>query len=541
MISGTDMQNRLPRLLSSLYFGLLLLTLCACANTPSKSGSSDQGKSLPQASRAHDKAFFVADPAPVPAYVPVAEPSVDEPPARFSLETHKLPLLTFVEALARDADLDLLIHGQPRGEITLKLQDRTLTEILDALSAQAAVRFVLEGSTLNVHEDTPYLQTYRVDYLNMQREAGSVIELSTQIDSISVTVDAEGRGVGGSNSSRAHVKNRSNNHFWLSLSNSIAGLLGLDKEAAAKRVMSHAEAGVLAVVASSSEHRRVSEYIKTVTERARRQVLIEALIVEVSLSDDYRAGVDWRILSGEGTQTRYLQTTAGTGTAGGALPSLAGNTGAMLSIVKETAGSSLLSTMSLLQRFGDVKILSSPKINALNNQPAVLKVVDNHVYFTVGVQRIETEESFEKLTTTSEIKTVPVGLVMNVTPHISDERDILLNVRPTISRIIGYANDPNPDLAVVGVSNLIPEIQVREMESVLRVPDGGMVVIGGLMQETNSNKRQGVPLLSRVPLLGRLFRQDEKATGKTELLVLLRPVIIDSPERYREGALAWGK
>ena len=529
------MQYPLPWLNRNLLLGFALLTLSACATSTTPTPSKPDNLPPPAAER-----HFLADP-PTPAFMPPPAASESEPLPRYSLEAKRLPVLTLTEAIARDAGLDLLVHGKPQGDISLQMQDRTLPEILRAISAQAAVRFTLDTGTLQVFEDTPYLKTYRVDYLNIEREAGSTIELSTQVDSISLTVDAKGQGVGGNNSSRAHVDNDSKNHFWTRLQQGVAGVLGLKESEAGQRVMSNPEAGVVAVVATAEEHRRVAGYIDTVSERARRQVLIEALIVEVTLSDEYRAGVDWRVLSGEGDQTRYLQSTAGTGTAGGTLPTLGGSSGAMLSIVRQSAGSSLLSTLSLLQRFGNVKILSSPKINALNNQPAVLKVVDNHVYFTVGVQRIEAEDTFEKLTTTSEIKTVPVGLVMNVIPHISDEHDILLNVRPTISRIIGYANDPNPDLAAVGVSNLIPEIQVREMESVLRVADGGMVVIGGLMQESKSRRQQGVPLLSRVPLLGRLFRQDEEHTVKTELLILLRPVVIDTPERYREEVLAWEK
>ncbi|MDO6461322.1 pilus (MSHA type) biogenesis protein MshL [Granulosicoccaceae sp. 1_MG-2023] len=517
-----------------LYLLYLFVSGCATATKP----AADEADTSSPAKNNAD-AFFIAD-APVPEFIPQA-PEPAPPQARYSLEVENLPLAEFISAVARDAGLDLLIHGAPQGSITLRMQERTLGEILDAVAAQAAVRFRLADRTLRVYEDTPYLQTYRVDYLNIERESGSAVELSTQVDSISLTIDAQGQGVGGSNSSRAHVNNSSHNQFWQTLARNVAGLLGIGDDKAEQRVMSNPEAGVLAVLATDTEHRKVRDYIRTVSERARKQVLIEALIVEVALNDDYRAGVDWRVLSGDSTQTRYLQSTAMTTTAEGSLPGLGSEAGAMLSVVRETADSSLLSTLSLLQRFGDVRILSSPKINALNNQPAVLKVVDNRVYFTVGVQRIESEDTFEKLTTTSEIKTVPVGLVMNVIPHISDDNDILLNIRPTISRIIGYVSDPNPDLAEVDVSNLIPEIQVREMESVLRVRDGGMVVIGGLMQETVSDARQGVPGLSRVPLLGRLFRQDEKNSAKTELLIVLRPVVIDSAARYREGVFEWEK
>ena len=182
----------------------------------------------------------------------------------------------------------------------------------------------------------------------------------------------------------------------------------------------------------------------------------------------------------------------------------------------------------------------------LNNQSAVLKVVDNLVYFIFGSPN-QTPQSTPTnttglgsiVTTTPENVAIPrflpVGLMMNVTPQVGDDDVITLNVRPTISRVIGFVNDPTPSLAKAGVVSRIPEIQVREVESILKVSNGDIAIIGGLMQDTLSQKNDGVPTLSRLPLVGDLFSFRNDTYSKTELVIFLRPVVIknaslNSPE-----------
>jgi len=172
-----------------------------------------------------------------------------------------------------------------------------------------------------------------------------------------------------------------------------------------------------------------------------------------------------------------------------------------------------------------VRILSKPRIIALNNQTSVLKVVDNRVYFTVNVER-QRSESKDEIITETQIHTVPVGLVMNVTPYIDEVGEVMLNVRPTLSRILGFVNDPNPELALADVRNSVPEIQVREMESMLRVKSGDMAIIGGLMQDIQDGSNRSLPGLARLPLVGALFRQRHKARKQSELLIVLKPTVL---------------
>jgi general secretion pathway protein D len=251
-------------------------------------------------------------------------------------------------------------------------------------------------------------------------------------------------------------------------------------------------------------------------------VLIEATVVEVSLSDQYQQGINWsQLMSGnKGFQLSQA------GSAG--LP--ATNTGSMFTLDyanPTSALGNLSAQVSLLESFGKVKVLSSPKLSVMNNQTAMLRVVDNLVYFVTNVTTTApsvTSAAFSTFSTTPN--TVPIGFTMSVTPQISDSDTVLLNLRPSISRLIGYVNDPNPDLANAHVVSRIPQTQTREMESVLKIENNQIAVMGGLMQDEINNLTDSVPGLSSLPAAGNLFMNRNDNTQKTELVIFLRPVVI---------------
>jgi general secretion pathway protein D len=191
----------------------------------------------------------------------------------------------------------------------------------------------------------------------------------------------------------------------------------------------------------------------------------------------------------------------------------------------------------LLHEFGDTRVLSSPRLMVLNNQTAVLKVVEELVYFTLNVtDRDSTATAQGRIVVETDVHSVPVGLVMAVTPQVSANSEVTLTVRPTISQKIGDAVDPGPGLITDlrdsdnTVTNLVPVIRVREMESVLKLIDGQIGVLGGLMQDDIRGGTRDVPGLSRLPVLGPMFfRTEETNTRKTELVVFLRPVVVRDP------------
>ncbi|PCI53841.1 MAG: pilus (MSHA type) biogenesis protein MshL, partial [Methylophilaceae bacterium] len=290
----------------------------------------------------------------------------------------------------------------------------------------------------------------------------------------------------------------------------------------------------------NKQHQKVQEFIDRVMGSARKQVLIEATIVEVVLSDSYQAGIDWSRLNNPGNsgfvfgQTLgskgvNFNTTTGTFSAGESNAFGGTNTAGLVAgyINPLSSIGNIAASITLLEQFGNTKVLSSPKLMVLNNQTAVLKVVDNLVYFTVEVQQTPgntNSNAFSTITTTPQ--TVPVGVVMSVTPQINDTGKVNINVRPTISRVLSFVNDPNPQLAAANTISAIPQIQVREMESVLSVSSGDIAVLGGLMQDEIINNTDSVPGLSKVPGVGNVFKGKNDATKKTELVIFLRPTVI---------------
>lgn len=286
-------------------------------------------------------------------------------------------------------------------------------------------------------------------------------------------------------------------------------------------VFANKESGVLFVRATSRQHEKVQQFIDQVMRSAKRQVLIEATIAEVTLSDGYKQGIDWSTgpLGGKGF-TITQKATAGMATA---------NPLNILTLAYNNATSrfgNISAEIDLLQSFGNVRVLSSPKLSVMNNQTATLKVADAKVYFTVKADTLITINGSGNQTFTTTANAVSVGFFMTVTPQINDADEVTLNVRPTVTRIIGYVNDPNPSLASAGVTNRIPEIQTREMESIIRVPSGQIAVMGGLMQDEVSDLTDAVPLVSAIPIFGEFFKHRNDGSKKTELVVFLRPVVI---------------
>ena len=441
-----------------------------------------------------------------------------------------VPLKELLFTLARDSATRIDVVGEIDGDISLSMIEQPLMAILTEMANQVPIRFEARHDHIVVMADKPFLHSYRVDYLNMQRISESRVDLATQVGSIRTDIESGSSAQSGSNGSQLFVENRTENSLWKSLLANIAGILeqtydpvGLSSE----NIFVNRETGIITVRATAVQHRSIAQLLSEVINSAQRQVLIEATVVEVTLSDRFESGVDWQVLSQDANEGfDYTQNLGG-------LPQAAQATNPVTALLTYSANNSVLgnltATLKLLRQFGDVQVLSSPKIIALNNQPAVLKVVDNRVYFTFEVDRVQRQNGDEQTLVDSTVHSVPIGLVMNVTPFINSRDEVILNVRPTISRILNFAEDPSPALAgQTQVRNLIPEIQVREMESLLRVQSGEVAIIGGLMQNRTDNRDSGVPGLRRMPWLGKLFSYSSRVLEKTELLIFLRPTVMAS-------------
>jgi general secretion pathway protein D len=549
--------SRGPALTDAVAAVALALALAGCGQTPLKPSPSHVLAGEPRTEGTIPAPVRVAPVLPPPTPAPRAE--------TYSVVVNNVRVQDLLFALARDAKLNVDIHPGVTGSVTLNAIEQTLPQLLGRISRQVDMRYEIDGQTLSVMRDTPYLHIYRVDYVNLSRDSTSQANLSTNVSGSGATTSSGG-GSGAVNNSTSIIKTTSINKFWETLVANVKDLLretdkivttsqpGAAPAAAASAaggapaapaatpvpaqqtlefreaasVISNPETGVLSIRATSRQHEKVQEFLDQVMSSARRQVLIEATIAEVQLNNEYQRGIDWtrvRNAAGFGFAQASANTPAGV------------NTNAFTLGFSTGPGLGLSGTIKLLESFGDVRVLSSPKLSVLNNQTAVLKVVDNLVYFTVTANTVASANAPAITTFTTTVNSVPVGFIMAVVPQISEGDTVLLNIRPTISRKLTDVADPNPSLANpcgVGVNNcstpaiasLIPVIQTREMESVMRVQSGQTAVLGGLMQDSVSTINDQIPGVRAIPGVGELLGQRHDLNQKTELVIFLRPTVI---------------
>ncbi|MCY7389709.1 MAG: type II and III secretion system protein [Burkholderiales bacterium] len=516
---------------------------------------------------------------------PPPVPRIEE--VKYSVTVNNVPVQELLFAVSRDTKVNIDIHPDISGRVTLNAINQTLKQILTRISKQVDVRWELDGPNIVVKPDSPYLKIYKVDYVNMQRDSTSSIGVQTQVVGPSTgTAGATGGGAG-QNSSIVKLENTSKNKFWETLGNNVRDMLretdkllpegssetftqtraqgttasnrpqtatqrrttgqtaqpgqttitgpGVAEQVGAQEaasqtltfreaasVIMNAETGTLAIRATSRQHEIVGEFIQQIGGSSRRQVMIEATVVEVVLNDKYQSGVDWSALGLQGLGYTIKQSFTGANLQESPFFSLSYRN------PNAASGGDISSTIKLLNSFGNTRVLSSPKIMTLNNQTAVMRVVENTVYFTVQSTvtpgTVAGQAAIVSYNTTPNV--VPEGFIMNVTPQISENDIINLSVRPSVTRITGFVNDPNPDLGRAGVISRVPQIQTREFEAMMRVASGQTAVLGGLMQDSFQTNRDGLPILARIPVLGDAVSYRNDAGKKSELVVFIRALVI---------------
>lgn len=558
-----------------------VLALAACAykvTLPPSEGHLSQESVAPPEEK--DK---ILPPVTTSTYVPPPKPRAKVP--TYSVVVNDVPVKELLLALARDTKENIDVHPGLQGLVSLNAIDETLPSILERISRQVNMRYRVEGKTIVVGPDTPYLKTYKVDYVNMVRETTSSISVSGQITSGS-TGSTGGAGAAATPSggtSTSAVNSASKNNFWEVLHDNIQSILSStrklsqsadERQAQAEAARSAREerlaqaeavaragqgatnlfdkafgsapasglidikqdivinqvAGTVSVMATERQHQLVQQYLDSVGAASQRQVLIEATIAEVTLSKTYQAGVDWSRFAFSGGGFTFDQALTGV---------IGPPAGLTVGYTNNTSNTGNISaTLKLLEQFGNTRVLSSPKLMAMNSQTALLKVVDNIVYFTIQSQISQGTQgagNLQSFTTTAN--TVAIGVVLSLTPQINDNDVVTLSVRPTITRVKDFVQDPNPALTVNAAGNplakpvqsLIPEVQVREMESVLQLVSGQTAILGGLMQDNVQRNTAQIPGLGNIPRVGEAFQFRNDSVQKTELVIFIRPVVVKNP------------
>ncbi|MBF0153872.1 MAG: SPOR domain-containing protein [Magnetococcales bacterium] len=453
----------------------------------------------------------------------------------YTFAVNNMPVRDFVAGLARDAKMNVDVYPGMAARITLSVVDQTLPQILKRVARQAKVHCEIRDNVIILAPDRSLTRIYQVDYVNPEQGTEKRVKRKRN-DRPGSASDVLADGAGGS----------AKGQFWEALTRSVQSILNQDGASERNRfaeddsgqrpgiVSLNQDAGVLTIHATSAQHAQIKELIDRIQENAQRQVLIESTVVEVELNDRYQDGVDWAYLAS--TPAGVMSGMEGPGRGAGVpffpLPMRGNGAGA-------GGNGSVTALVQALNQFGAVKVLSNPKIMAMNNQTAVLKVVENKIYFSLSGQGSGAGKGMYD----SQVHTVPVGLVMRVTPQIDAQDVVSMKVRPTISSISRWVNDPNPGLVrgntLTGVEspNPVPEIRVREMESMLRVRNGQVAVLGGLMQERMDKSAAESTKAQDIPLIGGFFtKQKEASLTKTETVIFLRPVVVSSRRGKGGGA-----
>lgn len=573
---------------AAIAFGLA--AAAGCANIKPYVPPSEGHISKPQVKAEAER--LIPPPARVSEFVPPPKPAVK--PQTYSVVVSEVPVKDLLVALARDTKQNIDVHPGIAGFVSLNAVNETLPAILERVSKQVNMRYRLEGNTIIVSPDTPYVKTYRVNYVNMARDTTSTIGVTGEIAAASGTgAGAAGAAGGGTSGSSTVVRTVSKNDFWDQMRDNIRSILNstrlqsLTAEAKTERlalikqeqelrvkqmeaasragqgaptlatsvitapgssqqqatllpddVVVNPVSGTVTVNATEKQHQLVMQHIDDIVNAMQRQVLIEATIVEVALSEKYQGGVDWSRLPISGGPTLIQQTLGGFGTG---LTQAGANFLQIGYVDPNSAVGNISATVKLLQEFGNTRVLSSPKLMALNNQTALLKVVDNLVYFELQAQTTTTQGS-SSTTFNSTAKTVAVGVVMGVTPQVNEDGRVQLTVRPSITRLNPtqpFVNDPNPSLRNPcgqpvpcpdqAILNPVPQVQTREMESVLQVGSGQTIIMGGLMQDDVQRNREQIPGADDLAAAGELLRFRDERAVKTELVIFMRPTVVANP------------
>ncbi|HXU41635.1 MAG TPA: type II and III secretion system protein [Burkholderiales bacterium] len=545
---------------------LLPMAIAGCAQAPLEPSS---GHIRTEAPKAEGQ---IPPPVQVSPMLPKPKPSAR--PETYSVVVSNVRVQELLFALARDARMQIDIDPTLTGSVTLNAIDQTLPQLLQRISRQVEMRYEIDGQNLMVSRDAPFLRSYKIDYLSASRNVKMQSTASTTFG----TSGAQSGGGSNATGATSTIDVAAQNNLWESIVLNVKEILretdkvlpagsavpgaaaptpppvppaGAPAGAAvtaavappptatyieAASVIANRESGILYVRATSKQHEKVQEFIDQVLIGAKRQVLIEATVTEVQLRNEYQRGIDWARLQSPGFSFGQPALTPSTS----ATPGFTG--AAQLPFISfVSSGGSFTFNLKLLEQFGDVRVLSSPKLSVMNNQTATLRVTRDIIYFTVtpstqpitfaggGAGTNVVQASF---TTTPNI--AAEGFMMAVLPQINESDAIVLNVRPTIRRRVDSVRDPNPALQVsptnpTAIPNEIPIFETREFDSILRLQSGQLGVLAGLMQDIAENTDAGIPGIRSIPLIGDIFSNKAQLSRKTELVIFLRATVIQEP------------
>ncbi|MDO8464488.1 MAG: secretin N-terminal domain-containing protein [Gallionella sp.] len=470
-------------------------------------------------------------------------PKVGKPlETRFDLTVNSTPVGQVFMAIVSGTRYSMLLHPDVSGSVSLNLKDVTVFEALEAIREMYGYEYKLDGSRIYIQSLALQTRLFQVNYLTATRAGSSSLSVQSASGGTSSAGSTGstggGGGGGGAGSSNVTTTTNAKANFWGELEASLKAIVGNEN---GRSVVINSMSGVIVVRAMPDEMKSVTAYLKASQVSIERQVILEAKIVEVQLNDNFQSGVNWgafktnpnsRTTMGQISPGASLTTIGGamtngtiTAPAGGGMAfsgALGGTTGALFGLAFQTGNFAAM--LDFLETQGNVHVLSSPRIATLNNQKAILKVGTDE-YFITGFTSTPTTTTNNVTTpgtTTATYAPMFSGIALDVTPSINENNEIILHVHPSVSQI------SEKNIATVsGVTVPMALTAVSETDSVVRARDGQIVVIGGLMRQAGYDDQSGMPGL---PKIG----QTKKHTEKRELIILLKPTVVDSEKDWSE-------
>lgn len=449
--------------------------------------------------------------------------------------TENMPMREILTQIANLAGINIFIANDTEGNISFNAKNRPFLDILKDICSSSGLKYEIFGNSVKIERDSPMLKFYKIPSLNILRDTQSSVNISTDVFNNNVlnSGDETVQNFGIHNGSNSVISESAKNDFWTELEISLKTIVG---EEDGNYVSIHRQGGLITAYTTQSKHKEIQRYIKLLKEASEAQVLIEAKIAEVNLKDEFKNGINWNIEKWSGGFKRNYDTN--------------GMFTAILQGTSQEASSRNWELISgFIENFGAVKTLSSPRITILNNHCAVLKVAKNEVVYHPSFQKQYNGKNSDNITDmlSTNIKSVPIGLIMTVQPSIDSKNNtVLLNIRPTISRIAGskkvpflfdnYVSGTNTSQQPSAVKEQdVPIVDVREMDSVLKLRSGQIVVMGGLMSESSANSRGGIPGFNKTPL-DVLTSERNRRTEVTELVIFLRATILKGNKKAYHNA-----
>ncbi len=549
-----------PRSLLGVAVLLALATLAGCASLDRPLRTPDVSAAIK--AELPPAAPVLAKPTAVPAKVmdalaepaPPAQPLPPEP--RLDLLVNNAQAREVFLAIVADTRYSMLMHPDVKGTLSVTLRGVTVSEALEAIRDVYGYDFKIDGRRITVYAPTLQTRVFTVNYPNSQRTGNSETRVSSgggQASS-SGSAGAAGASGGGSNQPESSkVSTSSKTDFWAELSGAVKGMLGT---AEGRSVITSPQAGIMAVRAMPDELRQVEKFLKAAQIAVERQVMLEAKVVEVELRDGYQSGVNWAAFGSDGT-TRVLTGVLGSGVInteaaltsgvaiGGtvAIPSVATG-GGLFGLALSTTNFGAV--LGFLETQGDVQTLSSPRVATLNNQKAVLKVGTDE-FFVTNVSGGTSTAASGTTASTSTMPTVSLqqffsGISLDVTPQVDEGNNVMLHIHPSLTSVTEKTKQI--DLGSIGNYRLpLASSSVNETDTLVRIQDGAIVAIGGLMQVESSRTSSGLPGSSNLGVFSALFGNKAVSGRKKEVIVLIKPTIIrtaadwDGQNRRNRAAL----